>query len=93
MEQRILEFINRRFAADCDWTNGNCYWFAIILKTRFPELNIYYLSKKGHFIVGYLGNYFDWTGKVELDEFPILFSEIEHFDPLWYEHLVRDCFL
>lgn len=37
---KIEEFINRRFPNDCNWLSGNCYYFAIILKDRFPEGNI-----------------------------------------------------
>ena len=46
-EEQILAFIKRRFSQDCNWIDGNCYYFATILKTRFPELdNIAALMKK-----------------------------------------------
>ena len=28
---QVEEFIQRRFPVDCNWTNGNCYYFAVIL--------------------------------------------------------------
>ena len=38
----VLEFIRRRFLQDCHWRDGNCYYFALILKDRFPESRIVY---------------------------------------------------
>ena len=89
---KILEFIKRRFETDCNWTNGNCYWFALILKKRFPKCKIYYLPIEGHFVVKYKGQFYDWTGIVELEEEPIKFSKLKKMDTLWYSHLIRDCF-
>lgn len=90
---KIIEFIGRRFTSDCHWTNGNCLWFAIILTTRFPELEIYYLPIQGHFIVGSQDNvFFDWTGMIVPSEKPYRFEKIRETDPLWYSHLIRDCF-
>lgn len=93
MEKEIIDFIKRRFNVDCNWLNGNCLWFALILKKRFNGLNIYYLPIEGHFVVGYLDSFFDWTGKINLKELPILFDEIKENDKNWYEHLIRDCFM
>ena len=31
MKKEILNFIEKRFPIDCNWMNGNCLWFAIIL--------------------------------------------------------------
>lgn len=92
MEERIVNFIKKRFSTDCKWLTGNCLWFAIILKERFEDLSIYYLPIEGHFVVGYLGNFFDWTGKITPKEIPIPFEEIKRVDPLWYDRLLRDCF-
>ena len=33
-EADVLEFIHRRFKKDNDWTTGNCYYFACILKEK-----------------------------------------------------------
>lgn len=90
---KIIEFINKRWKKDCDWQNGNCYWFAHILVSRFPRLNIYYLPIQGHFVAGDNINFYDSTGKVELEEKPYLLSQIEQEDPNWYNRLVRDCII
>ena len=42
MEEKINDFIKRRFNKEDNWLNGNCLWFAYILQKRFPNLNIYY---------------------------------------------------
>jgi hypothetical protein len=89
----VVEFIRRRFPQDCNWTNGNCWWFAAILIARFPYLSIYYLAIQGHFVAGALNTYFDWTGQIFPEENPISFKEIEKIDKTWYERLVRDCVL
>lgn len=88
----IIEFINRRFSKDCNWLNGNCLWFALILKERFPFLKIYYLPIDGHFVVGDGDNYYDWSGQIDLEEKPYELNEIKETDKLWYEKLMRDCF-
>ena len=64
-----------------------CYYF----KIRFPELEIYYLPIQGHFIVGKDNSYYDWTGKIKIEE-PFLLNNIKQKDPLWYSHLIRGCF-
>ena len=35
MEKQIVDFIQRRFPMDCAWMNGNCFYFAQILASRF----------------------------------------------------------
>lgn len=85
-----LDFIQRRFSQDCHWLDGNCYYFALILCSRFPHLSLYYAPIAGHFVAGYDSNYYDWHGKYE-DEIPILFTEIEHTDPKWYKMIIDGC--
>ena len=62
LQNFCIDFINRRFKEDCNWINGNCYYFALILRDRFPGGIIYYDVINGHFIYQYNGNYYDWTG-------------------------------
>lgn len=93
MNNEILNFINRRFKIDCNWTNGNCLWFAIILNKRFPQSQVYYLPIEGHFIIKYEDNFYDFTGIITPKEKPILFDEIKQTDKLWYNCLIRDCFM
>ena len=92
MKEEILDFIQRRWLPDAKFLNGNCLWFAIILQTRFPALQIYYLPIEGHFVAGIDNEYYDWAGEKELEEEPILLDEIEKYDPLWFGRLMRDCF-
>ena len=93
-KKEVVDFIQRRWRKDSNWLNGNCLWFASILCMRFEELEIYYLPHEGHFIAGKNGCYFDWRGVIEIDtEEPIIkLSWIKDNDPLWYDHLIRDCF-
>lgn len=92
MENEVLDFIKRRFNKDSNWTNGNCYWFALILKKRFPESKIYYMPITGHFIVKIKDVFYDWTGIVVPEEKVIKFKKLKKRDPLWYDHIIRDCF-
>ncbi len=87
----IVDFILRRWKVDCDWLNGNCYYFALILRERFNFLSIYYLPIQGHFVAGAQNTYFDWTGEVTLNEEPILLSELVEKEPDWAMRLMRDC--
>lgn len=59
---RIEEFIKRRFPIDCDWTGGNCYFFALIIKSIFSG-RIVYNPIDGHFLCYTDGRYYDWTGR------------------------------
>ena len=93
MQHDILNFIQKRWQKDADWTNGNCFWFAYILKTRFPRLEIYYLPTIGHFIAGADDTYYDYHGTYVPDEAPFLLSDIKQEDPIWYNRIIRDCVL
>ena len=87
----VEEFILKRFPIDCNWTTGNCYYFAIILKDRFNG-TLYYDPVDGHFLCKIGSNFYDYTGKVEIDE-SILYNWncYKEQDELNYQHIVRDC--
>lgn len=87
----ILDFIHRRWSKDANWLDGNCYWFAHILQTRFPDLELYYLPITGHFVCGDGYNFYDWSGVVQPEEIPILFSDLKKREPDWYNRIWRDC--
>ena len=94
MHFEILDFISRRWQTDSNFLNGNCYWFALILSTRFNKLEIYYLPVEGHFIAGDGKSFYDWTGEINIKNYarpPLKFKQIELEDPLWYSRLIRDC--
>ena len=94
MKNEIIKFISKRWKNDCHWLDGNCYYFSLILCHRFPNLQIYYLPIDGHFVAGDGQNFYDWTGELNLiGETIYKFSDIEKFDDLWYERIVRDCVL
>ena len=89
--EQINAFVEKRFQQDCNWTSGNSFYFATILKTRFPELEIYYLPIVGQFVAGTEGTYYDYNGEVEVGETPIKFSIMQISDPAYYARILRDC--
>lgn len=90
---KIEEFINRRFKDDCNWTNGNCYYFAKILVTRFPHLKICYFPVEGHFMAGIpnLKTFYDFKGKHITSDSFVVFEDLKVTDNLFYRRLKRDC--
>jgi hypothetical protein len=67
MQDEVLDFINRRFnnpEVIKSFTNGNCYYFAQILRIRFNKGFIVYNEIDNHF--GYLldNKVYDITGIV-----------------------------
>lgn len=94
MKKEILNFIEKRFPIDCNWMNGNCLWFAIILQARFPQSDIYYLPVPGHFVTKIEDKYYDWKGEIEIDVQEPLISliDLKKKEPDWYQRLMRDCF-
>ena len=94
MTEEVLDFVRRRFSENCHWLDGNCYFFAVILCSRFPFLDIYYAPIEGHFVAGYNGRFYDWRGEyVSEHKTPVLLSDIEKKDPAWYRIIVRDCIM
>ena len=93
MNDEVLEFIKRRFKKDCNWTDGNCYYFAIILKARFPIGEIYYDVVNGHFVFWLEGEFYDWNGVVKSNGYHISWDLFDKYDSLQRERIVRDCVL
>lgn len=93
MHDEILEFIHRRFPIDCNWTSGNCYHFAVILKSVFPKGKIYYDVIWGHFIFKYKKKFYDWTGEIhpDKDSYLVKWSKFDKYDPLVKQRIIRDC--
>jgi len=92
MENEVVTFINNRFKNE-KWLDGNCLWFALILRWRFPGGKIYYLPIIGHFIYKYKKHFYDWSGEYFPDEKPVSLSSIKRNDPSWYNRLLEDCLL
>lgn len=90
MEEKITEFIHRRFPGDCDWTNGNCYFFAVILQSVFGG-DIYYDVVDGHFLLKCGSDFYDWTGKVSDYEALVKWDDFGQYDSLQKKRIERDC--
>lgn len=87
----VLDFIKRRFPNDCNWLNGNCYYFSLILKARFPQGIIYYDVINGHFIFEYKSKYYDWSGEIQPNEHLVEWNKFDEYDCLQKQHIIRDC--
>lgn len=81
------------FNADEKYMNGLCYWFAYILKGRFPEGDVWYEPIMNHFYFVIDDAAFDVRGQVELPGTAIRWDEYENFDPLHYQRVVKYCIL
>ncbi len=92
MEEKIKEFIKRRFPDDCRWLTGNCYFFAIILQAAFGG-DIYYDVINGHFLLQCEGSFYDWTGKVDNYEKLVKWNDFEQYDKLQKQRIIRDCIM
>ena len=103
----VIEFVERRFPTakkDPQWVSGNCYYFAVMLKDRFPDGWIVYDVIDGHFLFLY--------GKMLIDavhheflESNIVPSENDYcvnghivvwdffdkYDSLQHQRVIRDC--
>lgn len=95
MEEQVLDFIKCRFPMDCGWTNGNCYFFAKILESRFIG-DVVYDPIDGHFLFyGCDDKFYDWTGRREYTQEQIdkmvLWKTYSFKDSLHYSHVYRDC--
>lgn len=88
---KIEEFIKRRFPNDSNWLDGNCYYFGMILKLRFPQSVLYYDVVLGHFVTLINGKYYDWSGEVKPDGYLVEWDKFEKYDGLQYKTIIRDC--
>lgn len=90
--ERILDFIGRRFPEDIRWTDGNCYFFSLILRDVFGG-RILYDSTYGHFLTEIGGELYDHRGLYQrkggesLTEWGLLKEE----DSTHWERIRRDC--
>ncbi len=100
----ILDFIakfNEKdfcYVLEETFTQGFCYYFAVILKTRFPEVVIYYDQIDGHFISFYKGEFYDITGhlaKYDSGNRTGLWrwDTLESEDELLFDRVWNDCVL
>lgn len=93
----VTDFITSRFPTDCQWTSGNCYYFALILFERFRNCSpeIYYDVLEGHFTCKIGVHHYDWEGIIKYsDEYAGKYvkkwSEFADYDELQFNRIIRD---
>lgn len=79
----IIDFKNKRFPTDCKWLRENSYYFAVILKARFPAGRIYFDVSNSHFCFRINDKYYDWNG-IYVPFFPVNWEYYSEFDPSQY---------
>lgn len=95
MREDVIEFIKRRFPNDSNWLNGNCYFFATILKSRFPEGIIYYDVIVGHFVTEIDGVKYDWSGVVDesSENCYVEWDSFDEYDVKQKQSIIDGCIL
>ena len=91
--ENILHFIKKfsdfgNQVVEC-FTEGNCFWFAMVLVMEFAG-EIYYDPIVGHFATMIDGVMYDITGAVENTSDFVSLEEIRKDELLW-ARLQRDC--
>lgn len=95
MKGEVLEFIEKfKFhepkIIEYLFMNGNCYYFAVILKDKFNG-EIYYLPIANHFVCKIDNDFYDITGFCSINEKPYLWDTFEKIESTHKERIVRDC--
>ena len=96
--REIRKFIYNRFPYDNNWFNKNSYYFAVILKERFPEATIVYDISDDHFLVRIEDVYLDWVGdryfsKEIQKKYFIEWDKFDEYDPLQKQRIIQDYIL
>lgn len=91
----ILDFINGfksfdKLVVEALFSQGYCYWFAVILSQRFGGI-IYYLPVSNHFITKIDDAYFDIHGEYTVNEPCYSWSEYKMIDAMDYKYVVKYC--
>ena len=94
----ILKFINsftekHKEPIEYVFTQGHCYWFAVILKERFNG-DIYYDYTDNHFVVKIGNHYYDIKGEVTNPETLAklkLWYEYQAIEPAESERIIKNC--
>lgn len=92
MMNRIEKFISL-FENDEKYMNGLCYWFAYILKGRFPDGEIWYDSIFNHFYFVLDDIAYDVRGKVDLPINAMKWCDYEKYDSVHYQRIIKYCIL
>lgn len=101
-KQDILNFI-KEFQNEGTiekFSNGCCYWFALILEIRFKDLElnelpcrIMYNQIDGHFACDIDGNLYDITGQIDYNDNWVPWVNWCLSEPSYRQVVVRDCIL
>ena len=87
----ILSFIADNFTVDCHWLDGNCYYFAVILNTRFAESTIVYDVVNNHFSVRFADDrFYDWSGEIKVKTW-VVWEDYILADLAHSSRIIRDC--
>lgn len=98
-KQDIIDFIDNfkkqnKQVLEKVFTEGNCYYFAIILKNRFPEISIVYSQINNHFMCLYDNHIYDIfgdiTNNVEVRDL-YLWETYKNVDFIDYSNVVKYC--
>lgn len=81
------------FDNDQKYMHGLCYWFAYILKGRFPEGGIWYDQVMNHFYFVIDDAAYDVRGRVILPSTAVKWDEYKKYDSLDYQRVVKYCVL
>jgi hypothetical protein len=92
MMNDVERFI-RLFDNDQKFINGLCYWFAYILKGRFPEGEMWYDQIENHFYFVINNEAYDVRGKIQLPKTAMRWCDYEGFDFLDYNRVIKYCIL
>ena len=87
----VLTWIKQRFPVDCNWTTGNCYFFAKMLEAAFPGGTIMYDPIVGHFLYKYQNCLYDYHGIQPVPTVLYRWEQYKYDDPKHWLHIMRDC--
>lgn len=91
-DDEVVEFIRRRFDKDCHWLDRNCYYFAMMLKARFPQAVLYYDVIDCHFLSKIDGKFYDWKGLRETgDNTLVEWDKFAEYDKNRMQAVIRGC--
>ncbi len=95
IHKQVLEFISHFSSAQDCFLYGCCYWFAMILKTRFlscAKCELMYHIVDNHFATMIDGELYDASGHISSVGF-IPWDQVYETDSLLFSRIVRDCIL
>lgn len=89
MNETVLKFINEFKSAIKLFTEGKCYWFAVILKERFGG-KLYYNPIMNHWACLIEDDLYDATGLIDSTGFYV-WPDCVIEDELLYQRLIDQC--